>query len=384
MSPYITAIDNLHRLTIMAVDMSVDLSSEAILKETIEIASIPAPPFGEEARGDEVERRMRAIPGWQVERDAIGNVICRLGDSESLDGAVWAVAHLDTVFAIDQELTFVRSGNTVAGCGIGDNSLGVAALLNLARDFQGLQTAKPLVFVFDVGEEGLGDLRGVRHLIREGLPKAASAVIAVEGHRQDGICTTAVGSLRYRGRIKGPGGHSWGDRGRPSAVHSLIQYAEQVLGSQREIGGDLSVNIGTVRGGTYVTAIAAEAEVTFEARSTSEQSLKLFEDWVLRAATETPLPVAVEEVGRRPAGSIPTDHPLVVAAQQARLAEGLSEAKYSASSTDANAFLAAGIPAICTGLTIGRNQHHPTEEIEVEPIGKGVAVLKRLLLQLTS
>jgi acetylornithine deacetylase/succinyl-diaminopimelate desuccinylase-like protein len=363
---------------------TVDLSSEAILKETIEIASIAAPPFGEQTRGDEVERRMRATGGWQVERDAIGNVICRLGDPASIDGGVWAIAHLDTVFAIEQELKFERNGGAVAGCGIGDNSLGVATLLNLARDFSGSTLNKPLIFVFDVGEEGLGDLRGVRHLIREGLPAKASSVLAVEGHRQDAICTTAVGSLRYRGRIEGPGGHSWGDRGRPSAVHSLVQYAEQVLGAQKEIGGDLSVNIGTVHGGTYVTAIAASAEVTFEARSTSEAMLKTFEDWIHRAAKETPLEVMVEEVGRRPAGVMPNDHPLVLAAQAARAAEGLAAARYSASSTDANAFIAAGIPAICTGLTMGRNQHHPSEEIDVEPIGKGVAVLRRLLKELTA
>jgi acetylornithine deacetylase/succinyl-diaminopimelate desuccinylase-like protein len=364
--------------------MTVDLSSEAILKETIDIASIAAPPFGEQARGDEVERRMRAVGGWQVERDDIGNVICRLGEPSSLEGAVWAIAHLDTVFAIEQELKFTRTGNVVAGCGIGDNSLGVATLLTLAKDINDWKTGKPLVFVFDVGEEGLGDLRGVRHLIKGGLPQTASAVLAVEGHRQTHICTTAVGSLRYKGRIEGPGGHSWGDRGRPSAVHALIQYGEQVLGAQKEIGGDLSVNVGTVHGGTYVTAIAAEAELTFEARSASEGLLKTFEDWIHRAANETSLPVQVTEVGRRPAGVIPNDHPLVQAAQLARRQEGLPEAGYSASSPDANAFIDAGIPAIFTGLTIGRNQHHPTEEIEVEPIGKGVAVLRRLLRNLTA
>jgi acetylornithine deacetylase/succinyl-diaminopimelate desuccinylase-like protein len=363
--------------------MTVDLSSEAILKETINIASIAAPPFEEQERGDHVEQRMRAIPGWQVERDEIGNVICRLGEPSSLDGAVWAIAHLDTVFS-ERDLKFTRTGNVVAGCGIGDNSLGVATLLTLAQDVATWTPNKPLVFVFDVGEEGLGDLRGVRHLIRSGLPQTASAVLAVEGHRQTHICTTAVGSLRYKGKIEGPGGHSWGDRGRPSAVHALLQYGEQVLGAQKEIGGDLSVNVGTVHGGTYVTAIAAESELTFEARSANEGLLKTFEDWIHRAANEVSLPVQVTEVGRRPAGIIPNDHPLVQAAQLARKQEGLPEAGYSASSTDANAFIAAGIPAICTGLTIGRNQHHPTEEIEVEPIGKGVAVLRRLLTNLTA
>lgn len=360
--------------------MSEDLSSEAILQETVEIASIAAPPFAEEKRGDEVERRMRAIDGWTVSRDAIGNVICTSGTSR--EDAVWAIAHLDTVFAAEQELRFERIGGVMRGAGIGDNSLGVAALLGLARCILEENVARPLVFAFSVGEEGLGDLRGVRALLSDGLPKSASAVIAVEGHRQGAICTTAVGSLRYRGRIEGPGGHSWGDRGRPSALHSLVQYADQVLASQKEIGSDLSVNIGTVHGGTYVTAIAAEAEFTFEARSSSEASLLRFEEWIRKASTEMALPVELTEVGRRPAGVMSSNHPLVQAAQRARLEEGLPEARYSASSTDANAFIAAGIPSICIGLTEGRNQHHPSEEIDIEPIGKGVAVLRRLLLDL--
>lgn len=362
--------------------MNVDLSSEAILNETVEIASIAAPPFGEEARGDEVERRMREIDGWQISRDAIGNIICLLGDT--MDGAVWAVAHLDTVFAAEQELKFERVGGAMRGCGIGDNSLGVAAMLALSRELPSLDLKKPLVVAYTVGEEGLGDLRGVRALIKDGLPQSSSAVIAVEGHRQSAICTTAVGSLRYKGVIDGPGGHSWGDRGRASAVHCLVEYSEQVLASQKEIGGDISVNIGTVHGGTYVTAIAAHAEVTFEARSASEGALLRFEEWITKAATETALPVQVTEVGRRPAGTIANDHPLVQAAQKARVEEGVAEARYSASSTDANAFIAAGIPAICIGLTEGRNQHHPSEEIDIEPIGKGVAILRRLLINLAS
>lgn len=362
--------------------MSTDLSSESVLKETVEIASIPAPPFGEEERGNEVERRMREIGGWTVSRDGIGNIICAQGDTT--ENAYWAIAHLDTVFALETELKFeMQDDGYMSGCGIGDNSLGVAALLGLARDFAGKELSKPLVFCFSVGEEGLGDLRGVRALIKDGLPKSALGVIAVEGHRQSAICTTAVGSLRYRGVIEGPGGHSWGDRGRPSATHTLIEYGEQVLASQKEIGGDLSVNIGTVKGGTYVTAIAASAEVTFEARSSTEAALLRFEEWIRRAATETALPVQLTEVGRRPAGIIPEDHPLVQAAQQARREVGLPEARYSASSTDANAFIAAEIPAICIGLTDGRNQHHPTEAIAVEPIGIGVAALRQLLLNLT-
>ena len=359
-----------------------EIDSEGILAETIEIASIAAPPFHEGARGDEVERRMRQIEGWRVRRDSVGNVIAELGDSPQ--AAVWAVAHLDTVFAAEQELRFERHGDIATGPGIGDNSLGVAALLILARQLPGQPLKSPVVFAFSVGEEGLGDLRGVREMLADGECRSAAAVIAVEGHGADKITTAAVGSLRYRGTAQGEGGHSWGDRGRPSALHTLIDFSHQIMGMQVEIGGDLSVNIGTLSGGSYVTAIAADAELTFEARSTAEESLRRFEDRVTLAAADAALPVSLEEVGRRAAGTVSPENSLVMAAQEARLQEGLEPAPFVAKSTDANAFIAAGIPAISVGLTLGRNSHHPSEEIQVTPIKSGVSALRRLILSLAS
>ena len=357
-----------------------ELDSEEILAETIEIASIAAPPFNEGERGDEVERRMKQIDGWRVHRDAVGNVIAELGDS--IEGAIWAVAHLDTVFAVEQELHFERRGEVAGGPGIGDNSLGVAALLTLARQLPAQQLRSPVVFAFSVGEEGLGDLRGVRAMLKDRECRSASAVIAVEGHGADKITTGAVGSLRYRATAQGEGGHSWGDRGRPSAVHALVGFGEQVLAMQDEIGGDISMNIGTLNDGTFVTAIAADAEMTFEARSTSSEAIKSFEDRVAVAAANAKLTVSLEEVGRRAAGTTSPENPLVMAAQEARLQESLAPAPLTNKSTDANAFIAASIPAVSTGITLGRNSHSPSEEIQVAPIKTGVSVLRRLILSL--
>lgn len=356
------------------------IDSETILAEALEIARIAAPPFAEQTRGDEVEARLRSIDGWSVRRDAIGNVIAVLGDST--EGAVWAIAHLDTVFAAEQELRFERHGDVVSGPGIGDNALGLAALLSLARELPSQAVNKPLVFVFSVGEEGLGDLRGVRAIVESGVCRSASAVIAIEGHHEDQLGTIAVGSLRYRGVCSGPGGHSWSDRGRPSALHNLIDFSQRLLAIQSQIGGDLAVNIGTLSGGTYVTAIAAEASITFEGRSTVESELQAFEALVRASATSCPLPLTLQEVGRRPAGRLADNHPLVEAVQQARKKAGLPPAKFVARSTDANAFLAAGIPALAIGLTDGRNAHHPTEEINIAPIASGVSALRHLLLDL--
>ncbi len=142
------------------------------------------------------------------------------------------------------------------------------------------------------------------------------------------------------------------------------------------------MNIGTLSGRTFVTAIATDAEMTFEARSTSSEAIKSFEDRVAVAAANAKLTVSLEEVGRRAAGTTSPENPLVMAAQEARLQEGLAPAPLTNKSTDANAFIAAGIPAVSTGITLGRNSHSPAEEIQVAPIKTGVSVLRRLILSL--
>ena len=356
------------------------IEAESIIAEALSLARIPAPPFGEGPRGDAVEALMREIPGWAVSRDAVGNVIARLG--EGTDGAVWLLVHLDTVFPAETPLTFTRTEGTLRGPGIGDNAIALAAALALARQVPASVLRRPLVFAFTVGEEGLGNLRGVRALQDAGEIARASAILAVEGHRGDEIGNVAVGSVRYRATVQGPGGHSWWDRGTPSALHRLITFCQTVLDQAALQTNELAVNIGTLSGGAGVTAIAPEAAALLEARSPINEALDHFERLVERAATEGPLPVYLEVLGRRPGGVLPESHPLFQAARQARVRAGLPEGASGSSSSDANPLLALGIPALCVGITTGRYAHQLDEEIDIAPIAGGVRALAELVLDL--
>lgn len=236
------------------------------------------------------------------------------------------------------------------------------------------------MLAFTVGEEGLGNLRGVRALQEAGAIARASAVLAIEGHRGDEVGNIAVGSVRYRASVSGPGGHSWWDRGTPSALHQLIEFSHDLLRQAAALSDAIAVNIGTLTGGTGVTAIAPEASAVLEARAPDNAVLDQFEQLAARAATTGPLPVHLELLGRRPGGILPESHPLFRAAQLARTRAGLPPGSPGASSSDANPFISDGIPALCIGLTTGRNAHQRDEEINVEPITAGMAALAELVL----
>jgi acetylornithine deacetylase/succinyl-diaminopimelate desuccinylase-like protein len=352
---------------------------EALVAEALTLARIPAPPFGEGPRGDTVAALIRAVPGWYVTRDGVGNVVARLG--ASTEGAIWLLVHLDTVFPAETPLTFTRADGVLRGPGIGDNAIALAAALALARQLPA-NLARPVALAFTVGEEGLGNLRGVRALEAAGEITRASAVLAVEGHRGDEIGNVAVGSVRYRATVRGPGGHSWWDRGTPSALHQLIAFCQGLLDEAATIPGELAVNIGTLTGGAGITAIAPEAAALLEVRSPENTALDQFERLAEHAAVEGPLSVRLELLGRRPGGVLPESHPLYRAAQAARVRAGLPPGDSGSSSSDANPLLARGVPALCLGITTGRNAHHLDEEIDIAPIVPGVRALAGLVLDL--
>jgi acetylornithine deacetylase/succinyl-diaminopimelate desuccinylase-like protein len=301
-------------------------------------------------------------------------VVSRFGP----DGGPAAVvaAHLDTVFPADTPLEPRRSPGALHGPGIGDDCLGLAALVHLAtRLAAGPSPAHPLVLAATVGEEGLGDLRGARALLDA---CACDAFVALEGHGRDSVQIAGIGSARFRARFTGPGGHSWGDRGRPSAVHALLAAGAQAIAA----AGDAHLNAGVLYGGTSVNTIAAEAAIEIDLRDADDEALEATSDRVvaaLAAAAPPGVKVDIEPLGRRPAGSTPTGHPLVQAARAARRAAGLPPAEENASSTDANAALGRGLPAICLGLTHGANAHRPDEHVELEPLGPGLAALEALV-----
>jgi tripeptide aminopeptidase len=301
-------------------------------------------------------------------------VLARFGPT----GAPAAViaAHLDTVFPAGTPLAPRRDGVHLHGPGIGDDCLGLAALVRTARVLAaGDAPAHPVLLAATVGEEGLGDLRGARALLDA---HACDAFVALEGHGRDTLQVAGIGSARLRARFTAPGGHSWGDRGSPSAVHALLRAGAAAVA----VAASTHVNVGVIAGGTSINTIAALAEAEFDLRDADDAALEATRERViatLNAAVPPGVRLTVEPIGRRPAGATAPDHPLVLAARAARRAAGLPPAEENASSTDANAALGRGIPAVCLGLTHGANAHRNDERVELEPLGAGLAALEELV-----
>jgi tripeptide aminopeptidase len=277
------------------------------------------------------------------------------------------------VFAADTPLPVRRDGGVLRGPGIGDDALALAALVRLARRLAADPPAHPVVLAATVGEEGLGDLRGARAVLDA---VDCDAFVALEGHGRDNIQVAGVGSARLIASTEGPGGHSWSDRGRPSAVHRLARGLVAAL----DAAGEGHINVGVIRGGTSINTIAAGAEAQLDLRDRDDARLQRRVDAVqeaLRAAG-----VQVRGVGRRPGGATDPGHPLVAAARAARADAGLPPAEETASSTDANAALGRGIAAVSVALTRGDGAHTLEEHVELAPLGAGLAAVESLVAAL--
>jgi acetylornithine deacetylase/succinyl-diaminopimelate desuccinylase-like protein len=320
--------------------------------ELTRFTTIPAPTGSEEARIRWLEDRLAALPG-SLGRDEVGNLVWRFGGSPEL----LLMAHMDTVFHGVDQIDVMRSAGELIGPGVGDNA---AAVMTVIWTLSGFESIPPgLAVAFTVGEEGLGNLRGALHACGSLRPEMA---IALEGHGLDEVVTEHVGSTRARVTVRGPGGHSWADRGTPSAIHAMLPIATGLAMA--------GANIGRVAGGGAVNAIAAEAELLAERRSLDQTELDEFEAEVGEFSVEPPLSLEHEIVGKRPAGRISRDHPLVQAVVGVRGALGLPEG-FGAGSTDANAAAAFDIPAVSIGCTRGSGMHTPGERIELEPLELG-------------
>jgi tripeptide aminopeptidase len=350
-------------------------AAETVLADAQRICAVPAPTFGEGPRAQLVAE-LFADAGTPADRDAVGNVVCRVGGAGP---AVVLAAHLDTVFGPEQPIEIVRAHGRIAAPGIGDNSLAVAALLALARRLAARPPGRAVVLAATVGEEGLGDLRGAKHLV---ATIDCACFVAVEGMALHAIEVGAVGSERYRATYTGRGGHPWTDRGTPSALHGLMTVAAELVAI--DPGADGVLNVGRLHGGTSINTIAAEATLELDLRALDASRLTALADRageLLRRAPEG-LTALVERVGRRPAGAIASDHPLVQAARRARVVAGLEPAKEGFSSTDANAAHGRGIPAITVGVSTGGHAHRRDEYIDEAPVGRGLRALERLLDEL--
>ncbi len=363
--------------------------TSAVLQEVIaltaRIAQIPAPTGAEAERAAFVAEEMAAIGLRDVHIDAVGNAIgVRPGTGDGTGGVLMLAAHTDTVFPAGTDLTVMR-GERISGPGVGDNSLGIAALLTAARMLEtlGIATAQDILFVADVGEEGLGDLRGMREAVRTYRDRLGS-VVAVEGHNLGRVTHRAVGSRRYRLTVTGPGGHSWGNYGRPNAIHVLARLVTDLLALPIPTNPKTSLSVGTIEGGVSVNTIAPSAAALIDLRSMSQAHLERLAAQVERAARAVRIPdvrVAAEIMGDRPAGEQPADAPIVLACMDVLRVLGIAPT-LDASSTDANVPIGLGIPAVCIGIAEGGNAHRLEEFIKVSTIPTGLQQLLLLTLAL--
>ena len=295
----------------------------------------------------------------------MGNLVWRSGVSRAGPPALLVLAHVDTVFTGLDHIRIAHEGGDLVGPGIGDNATAVMALVWVLERLTELPEG--LCVAFTVGEEGLGNLRGALHACRELRPAMA---IALEGHGLDDVVIDHVGSVRARVGVRGPGGHSWSDRGIPSAIHALFGLGDLLAG-----GG---ANIGMVSGGRAINAIAAEAEMLVERRSPDQDELDAFEAELAGLGVEPPLGLDVEVVGRRPAGRTGAEEPLVRAVLDVRRSLGLPE-RWGSGSTDANAAAAFGIPSVSIGCTRGSGMHTVHERIELGPLELGCRQLEAVI-----
>jgi acetylornithine deacetylase/succinyl-diaminopimelate desuccinylase-like protein len=344
---------------------------EAIAADATALAELPGGTGHEQVRIDWLQRRLAGKPGSRYVDEA-GNLVWTFGPPPY---RLAVLVHVDDVFGEATARGVTRRGGWLCGPGIGDNAIAVATAVAVAESALAGPAEAPLAVVFTVGEEGLGGLRGARHACRELAPEA---VLALEGHGADRVFTDAVGSVRVRLTVTGPGGHSWWDRGRPSAVHELARLLTSMIAS---VPAPLSVNVGLVEGGTGVNAIAARASATVEWRATDQAALDRQEAALADLHVSPGLRLATERLDRRPAGSVPLTHPLVAAVLRARRSVGLPDTTGDGS-TDANAALAAGIPAVALGCCAGKDMHAPTERIRADSIAAGARQLRAVLREI--
>jgi acetylornithine deacetylase/succinyl-diaminopimelate desuccinylase-like protein len=368
---------------------------EAIVETAIAIQQIAAPTFDEGRRGAYVAERMRALGLDEVTIDEIGNVYGRrpathrpVAQGPRASGLLIA-AHIDTVFPAETDLATRREGKRIYGPGLGDNSLGVAGLLHLAEALTRHHVAQAgdIWFVANVGEEGLGDLRGMRAAV-DRLSGQVGAAIALEGCGPERVIHAGLGVRRYRISARAPGGHSWGNFGAPSAIHALVRLAARLARLDAPRQPRSSFNIGVIEGGTSVNTIAQSAALLLDLRSTEPAGLQALIHQVERAVeaariADSGVTFELTTVGDRPAGSIAREHSLVRAAAAAYRAEGFAPTLEIAS-TDANIPLSRGIPAVCVGICDGGNEHRLDEYIEPARLPAGMRALLRLALAATS
>lgn len=347
------------------------------------VCETPAPTFHEHVRGKLVAGHLEDL-GYDVVIDEVGNVLAEVPGGAGPRVAL--VAHLDSVFAADVDVRVrEEASDRWAAPGIGDNAASIAVLLEVARMVrEDASLRRPRVtLVFTVGEEGLGDLRGARHVVAE-RGGSLDAFVAVDGHLGS-VVDAGVGSRRFRFDVQGAGGHAWGDYPSPSAVHALGDMVHAVARAPLVEAYRSSINVAEVGGGTAINAIAASAWATVDLRSVSQGVLEALDDEVRKrirsVARRHRVDVTFEPLGDRPAG-VCEDEQLLRAVRDTLAALEIP-VRRGASSTDANAAMAVGVPALCLGAYRGGDAHRLSEWADPTSLSLGVEVVLGVLARLS-
>jgi len=372
----------------------IERSDETTLGRQAALSAIPAPTGAEGARGARVAEMFGQAGLDEITIDAVGNVRGWCGKRQSRNDCVVLSAHLDTVFGPELDVSVSRHGPRLEGPGIADNARGLAALVAIGEALvrAEVETRRPVLFAATVGEEGSGDLRGVRHLLgpSDRPTVRPSAFIALDGAGIERIVHRALGARRYRVTYHGPGGHSWAAFGVANPAHAIGRAIHHIASLPAHHSPRTAHSVVRIGGGTSLNSIPQEAWFDLDLRSEEPRALEKLDTAVQTILTQSldeenrrrmpgtaPLTIDVRRVGDRPSGLTPRTHPLVQAAVAATRAVG-HDHQLACASTDANVPIALGVPAVALGAG-GRagDAHLPTEWYEND---KGALGIVRALL----
>jgi tripeptide aminopeptidase len=354
------------------------------------LTEIPAPSFQEEKRSAAVKAAF-ALEGLPVQTDKLGNVIAELRGANDKE-CILIAAHLDTVFPAETDVKVQREGDRLVAPGISDNGTGLAALVAIARAFQAakLKPQRTILFAANVGEEGEGNLRGMRALI-DAYRTKLRAVIVLDGSGTDHVTTKALASRRLEVTITGPGGHSWSDFGMVNPINALVRGSVRFISTKIPVSPRTTFNLGQIEGGTSVNSIPHEAKLKVDLRSESEDELVRMESALrdciatgvkdeidnARDRSKGKLEWKVEVIGSRPGGELAADSSLLASLRAADDYLG-NQSRIERSSTDANIPLSLGIEAIAIGAGGNGGGAHSLQEW-YEPSGRELGLQRALL-----
>jgi len=353
-----------------------------VIELAVQIQQIPAPTFEEKRRAEFVCGLFSKEGLANVAMDEAGNAYGCLKAGTASAKPLIVSAHLDTVFPEGTDLTATRTQGQIHGPGLGDNSLGVAALFGLLWMLRerGIEPAGDIWFVANTCEEGLGDLRGMKAVV-DRFGADVQAYLVLEGLALGHVYHRAVGVKRYRITARTPGGHSWSDYGRPSAIHELSRLVMQLTSLELPSQPRTTMNVGKISGGTSVNVIASEASMDLDLRSEGQEALAGLianVEKLIRNANRPDVRVEAQVIGQRPAGQINPHHPLVRLGEDSLRGLGIN-AILTSGSTDANIPLSKGYPSLVMGITTGGSAHTVHEFINTEPVSLGMEQLVRFV-----